>query len=216
MARVTVEDCIEKESNRFNLVLKSARRARDIAAGARPFVEKDGDKETVMALREIAQGKVDLQELHDKLVQSFQRINISQDLPEEHPVSLTDSANAAMSELYSSMDVRDEDVSPLTDTQPGQEGERAGAPDAEAAQDPAVQAEQREQEAAQKGATAEMAVNTTATANTTEETREETTAADMAMTAEDAAILDALSVDVPTDTASLDADSDAPGTDKDA
>ena len=56
MARVTVEDCLEKIPNRFDLVLKAARRARDIARGGQPFVEWENDKPTVVALREIAAG----------------------------------------------------------------------------------------------------------------------------------------------------------------
>ena len=60
MARVTVEDCLDKIPNRFDLVVLASRRARDLALGRAPFVERENDKPTVIALREIAEGKVDL------------------------------------------------------------------------------------------------------------------------------------------------------------
>lgn len=59
MARITVEDCVERVTNRFELVLMATRRARQIVRGATPFVEEENDKATVIALREIAEGKVD-------------------------------------------------------------------------------------------------------------------------------------------------------------
>lgn len=58
MARVTVEDCLKDIDNRFQLVLMAAKRARQIEAGAQPLVEPERDKPTVIALREIAEGKV--------------------------------------------------------------------------------------------------------------------------------------------------------------
>ena len=60
MARVTVEDCLDKIPNRFDLVVLAARRARDLTLGRAPFVERENDKPTVIALREIAEGKIDL------------------------------------------------------------------------------------------------------------------------------------------------------------
>ncbi len=59
MARITVEDCIEKVSNRFELVLLATKRARQITRGSTPLVEVDNDKPTVIALREMAAGKLD-------------------------------------------------------------------------------------------------------------------------------------------------------------
>ena len=58
MARVTVEDCLDNVANRFELVLAAAKRARQIYLGADPMVEPENDKPTVLALREIAEGKV--------------------------------------------------------------------------------------------------------------------------------------------------------------
>ena len=60
MARITVEDCLDKVDNRFNLVLAASRRARQLAMGAQPLVAWENDKPTVVALREIAEGKLDL------------------------------------------------------------------------------------------------------------------------------------------------------------
>lgn len=66
MARVTVEDCLEKIPNRFDLVVLAARRARDITLGRAPLVETENDKPTVIALREIAEGEIDLDYLHER------------------------------------------------------------------------------------------------------------------------------------------------------
>jgi DNA-directed RNA polymerase subunit omega len=63
MARVTVEDCLDKIPNRFDLVVLAARRARDLTLGRAPFVERENDKPTVIALREIAEGLIDLEYL---------------------------------------------------------------------------------------------------------------------------------------------------------
>ncbi len=59
MARITVEDCLHKVDNRFELVRLASRRARQIANGIEPLVEEENDKPTVLALREIAEGHVD-------------------------------------------------------------------------------------------------------------------------------------------------------------
>ena len=59
MARTTVEDCLENVENRFQLVLIASKRAREIAMGSDPLVERENDKPTVLALREIAEGLTD-------------------------------------------------------------------------------------------------------------------------------------------------------------
>lgn len=74
MARVTVEDCIEKVDNRFQLVLLSAHRARNISAGASLLLDRDNDKNPVVALREIADDKLDLDALGESLVSGLQRV----------------------------------------------------------------------------------------------------------------------------------------------
>ncbi len=84
MARVTVEDCVLKVPNRFDLVLVASQRSRDISAGAPLSVERDNDKNPVIALREIADETVSIDELSDALVQSMQR-HVEIDEPEEEP-----------------------------------------------------------------------------------------------------------------------------------
>ncbi len=65
MARITVEDCLERVDNRFELVLMATRRARQIANGADPLVEWENDKPTVVALREIAEGEINARTLEE-------------------------------------------------------------------------------------------------------------------------------------------------------
>jgi len=81
MARVTVEDCILQVPNRFELVLVASQRARDIASGARLTVERDNDKNPVVALREVADLTVSLDGLRNTLVQGLQR-HVDVDEPE--------------------------------------------------------------------------------------------------------------------------------------
>lgn len=74
MARVTVEDCIEEIPNRFELVMVAAQRARKIGSGAPLTVDRDNDKNPVVALREIAEQTVDKEELKEDIIRSKQRI----------------------------------------------------------------------------------------------------------------------------------------------
>ncbi len=85
MARVTVEDCIQKIPNRFELVMTAAQRARDISAGVPLTVERDNDKNPVVALREIAEETVDYDHLQNALIQGLQR-HVEFDEPEEEDV----------------------------------------------------------------------------------------------------------------------------------
>jgi DNA-directed RNA polymerase subunit omega len=74
LARVTVEDCVDKVPNRFSLVLLAAHRARAISAGALPVIDRDRDKDPVVALREIAELAVSPEALRDSLVSTFQDV----------------------------------------------------------------------------------------------------------------------------------------------
>ena len=74
MARVTVEDCVLKVSNRFELVMLAAQRARNLGAGATLTVDRDDDKNPVIALREIADGTVELPELENNLIRGLQKV----------------------------------------------------------------------------------------------------------------------------------------------
>lgn len=82
MARVTVEDCVVKVPNRFELVLVAAQRARDISSGSKLTVERDNDKNPVVALREIADDTVPLDNLRNSLVSGLQK-HVEVDEPEE-------------------------------------------------------------------------------------------------------------------------------------
>ena len=82
MARVTVEDCIEKVANRFDLVLVASHRARMIAGGAEITIPKDNDKDPVVALREIADSQVTPEDLREELIHSLQK-HVEVDEPED-------------------------------------------------------------------------------------------------------------------------------------
>ncbi|MGE4410327.1 MAG: DNA-directed RNA polymerase subunit omega [Sphingomonadales bacterium] len=84
MARVTVEDCIDKVTNRFDLVLLAAQRAREISGGAELTVDRDRDKNPVVALREIAEETVKPDDLREALVSDLQKVRIDEDdMPDE-------------------------------------------------------------------------------------------------------------------------------------
>ncbi len=87
MARVTVEDCVDKIPNRFDLVMMAAQRARNISAGAQLTVDRDNDKNPVVALREIADETVPLEELEEGLVKSLQAF-VEMDEPEEEEMDV--------------------------------------------------------------------------------------------------------------------------------
>jgi len=100
MARVTVEDCVEKVPNRFALVLLSAHRARAISAGASLLVDRDNDKNPVVALREIADDVVDSEGLKESLIASLQRVDERSEAEEEAETLalLADPSHMQMSE----------------------------------------------------------------------------------------------------------------------
>jgi DNA-directed RNA polymerase subunit omega len=87
MARVTVEDCVQRVPNRFQLVMLAAQRARELSVGAEITVDRDNDKNPVVALREIAEKTVDTRELEEELVRSMQR-HADRDDPEEEAAEL--------------------------------------------------------------------------------------------------------------------------------
>ena len=85
MARVTVEDCVDKIPNRFDLVLLSAHRARQLSGGAEPMVDRDRDKNPVVALREIAESALQPEDLSEDFIHSLQR-HVEVDEPEAEVV----------------------------------------------------------------------------------------------------------------------------------
>jgi len=115
MARVTVEDCIDKVLNRFELVMVASQRARKIGAGAALTVERDNDKNPVIALREIAEETVDVSELKEELIRNNQRV-IALDDDGEDVIDTMDGENewGTMSDKDRS-DVADTDEEPSLD-----------------------------------------------------------------------------------------------------
>jgi len=86
MARVTVEDCTDKVENRFDLVLMASHRARMISSGAQPVVARDKDKNTVVALREIAEARLAPSDLREDLVHTLQKhVEVDEPEPEAAP-----------------------------------------------------------------------------------------------------------------------------------
>ncbi|MPY74343.1 MAG: DNA-directed RNA polymerase subunit omega [Alphaproteobacteria bacterium] len=112
MARVTVEDCVEKVPNRFELVMLAAQRSRDISAGAEITVDRDNDKNPVVALREIAEETVDHEKLTDALVRSLQKVPEIDEPEEEEPMEMMAAALSSIQEgeeLPSGMSIRSSD-----------------------------------------------------------------------------------------------------------
>ena len=94
MARVTVEDCVDKVPNRFDLVLLAAERARSISGGAELTIDRDRDKNPVVALREIAEETVRPSVLKENVIQSLQRVLPDDDDVVDEIGSLSQSAEA--------------------------------------------------------------------------------------------------------------------------
>jgi len=94
MARVTVEDCVDKVPNRFDLVLLSAQRARQISGGAELTIDRDRDKNPVVALREVAETTVKPKDLQESLIGSLQRVQVDEDDVADEVGSLSQSAEA--------------------------------------------------------------------------------------------------------------------------
>ena len=76
MARITVEDCIDKFASRFELVLVASQRARKLHTGDQPTVEKENDKNTVIALREIEEETVSVDDLKENLIKEYQTVSV--------------------------------------------------------------------------------------------------------------------------------------------
>ena len=94
MARVTVEDCIDKVENRFDLVLLASHRARMVSSGAPITIERDNDKNPVVALREIAETTVKPKHLEEAIVSNLQKVRVDEDDETDELASLSESAEA--------------------------------------------------------------------------------------------------------------------------
>ena len=107
MARVTVEDCIEKIPNRFDLVLAASQRARSIQKGELLTIERDNDKNPVVALREIASETIDPERMRDGIIKGMQRLNQDEEAErsadeaaEMAKIDLDEMVGAASDEAY--------------------------------------------------------------------------------------------------------------------
>lgn len=132
MARVTVEDCVLRIPNRFELVLLAAQRARDISGGGQLTVERDNDKNPVVALREIAADTVDHDVLTNTLIQGLQKQHES-DEPEEEEGAGFGAAGELIGEMMQ--------VQPEAEVEPAEEGDEEalddeGEQDGEASPEP--------------------------------------------------------------------------------
>ena len=122
MARITVEDCIDKFPSRFELVLVASNRARKLYAGENPTIEIDNDKNTVIALREIAEETLTKEQLKNDLIEEYQTNTFSED---EEINELEDNSDDSVSQINESksheeqQNNEDDNISseePLTDT----------------------------------------------------------------------------------------------------
>ena len=136
MARVTVEDCVTKIPNRFELVMNAARRARDVSAGAPLTVDRDNDKNPVVALREIADETISLEELSDALVKDYQKVHEPEE-PEEDIIELMAGEEEWMPGAADAGPQLGGDVMPQPDVAGVPEEEAAAAP-IEATDEPPV------------------------------------------------------------------------------
>jgi DNA-directed RNA polymerase subunit omega len=110
MARVPVEDCVLRVPNRFDLVLLAAQRARDISAGSVLTVDRDNDKNPVVALREVAEYTVSTDELDAALIQSLQK-HVEIDEPEEDEFdTLAGEIAAEMGEVMRAADLNEDEL----------------------------------------------------------------------------------------------------------
>jgi len=111
MARVTVEDCIDKIPNRYDLVLVAAQRAKDISSGSPIQVDRDNDKNSVVALREIAENRVSIEDLQHSLVMGQQKyVEVEEPEDEEVEIISAEKELAALDSQFSSDMISDEDL----------------------------------------------------------------------------------------------------------
>ena len=103
MARITVEDCIDKFPSRFELVLVASQRSRELHSGETPTINKDNDKNTVIALREIADTTIPIEKMKENLIEGFQKVTINDEEEDENieTKSLENENNEQNEELIS-------------------------------------------------------------------------------------------------------------------
>ena len=108
MARVTVQDCINKVPNRFDLVIAAAQRSREISNGIPIEIDRDNDKNPVVSLREIASDAVDAESLQERFIRSMQKNLIKEEIVAEEDSSLEDEFAAYLNDSKSENIVKDD------------------------------------------------------------------------------------------------------------
>jgi DNA-directed RNA polymerase subunit omega len=120
MARVTVEDCVLQIPNRFELVMLAAQRSRDLTGGAPLSVDRDNDKNPVVALREIADTTLDLEVLKNALIKGLQKV-AEADEPEEEIVDFLATEQDLARDAAAAEDVREDALSMAEDDEEDEE-----------------------------------------------------------------------------------------------
>ena len=110
MARVTVEDCVKKIPNRFDLVIAAAQRSREISNGISIEVDRDNDKNPVVSLREIASEAIDAESLQERFIRSMQKNLNKEDNNTEEEASLEEEFAAYLNESKSEIKTNDDSV----------------------------------------------------------------------------------------------------------
>ena len=98
MARITVEDCIDKFPSRFELVLVASQRSRELHSGETPTVDKDNDKNTVISLREIADTTIPIEKMKENLIEGFQKVTINDEEDENLEIKSLENENNEQNE----------------------------------------------------------------------------------------------------------------------
>ena len=116
MARITVEDCVDKFPSRFELVLVASQRARELHSGETPTIDRDNDKNTVIALREIADTTIPIEKMKENLIEGFQKVTINDEEDENLEIkSLEKENNEQNEELISDFNSQtEEEIKNLT------------------------------------------------------------------------------------------------------
>ena len=116
MARITVEDCVDKFPSRFELVLVASQRARELHSGEKPTIDRDNDKNTVIALREIADTTIPIEKMKENVIEGFQNVTINdEEYVDTETKSLEETNNEQKEDLTTNADSQiQEEIQKLT------------------------------------------------------------------------------------------------------
>ena len=108
MARITVEDCIDKFPSRFELVLIASQRARELYSGESPKIDRDNDKNTVIALREIANLSLSVEEMKENLIQEYETVTLKEEEDDNLEFESVENENKQLDSENSSTQIEEE------------------------------------------------------------------------------------------------------------